>query len=115
MPHWWNQTLTLYRKLYTTDKDGRKKVSWKRETLHYCFVKKTMTQVLSGQIIHYEQAIFRVPVDQCFMFAEGDIIMIGDIQGASPSMDEDNTFVLDEVRDNSNLANAHYYGRSGSE
>lgn len=112
MPHWWNQTLTLYRKVISIGEDGRKKQAWKRELLQDCFAKKTATQSLNGQVIHVNQAIFRIPVSQCLMFSEGDIIMLGNIAAAEPSMDEGNTFVLEEVRDNSHLANAHFYGRS---
>lgn len=114
MPHWWNETLTLYRKTETKDENGRRKTDWKRELLRNCFAKTTMTQIYGGgQIVHAHSEIFRVPVDQCFMFAEGDIIMIGDIPDAIPPMTEGNTFVLEEVRDNSKMANAHFYGRSG--
>ena len=114
MPHWWNETLTLYRRLESKDENGRRTLAWNREVLKNCFAKKTMTQVYGGgQIIHVQKIIFRVPVDQCFIFAEGDIFMIGDIADKEPPMTEGNTFVLDEVRDNSKLANAHFYGRRG--
>lgn len=114
MPHWWNETLTLYRRLESKDENGRRTLAWKREVLKNCFAKKTMTQVYGGgQVIHAQETVFRVPIDQCFIFAEGDIIMIGSVADKVPPMTEGNTFVLDEVRDNSKLANAHFYGRSG--
>lgn len=114
MPHWWNETLTLYRRLESKDDNGRRVMSWKRETLRYCFAKNSMTQIYGGgQVVKLHEAVFRVPVDQCFIFAEGDILMIGDIADKAPPMTEGNTFVLEEVRDNSKLANAHFYGRSG--
>lgn len=114
MPHWWNETLTLYRRLESKDEDGRRIVAWEREVLKNCFAKKTMTQVYGGgQVIHAQETVFRVPVDQCFIFAEGDIIMIGENPSLEPPMIEGNTFILNEVRDNSKLVNAHFYGRSG--
>lgn len=115
MPHWWNETLTLYRKLEGKDENGRRQVSWKRETLKNCFAKDTMLQSFNdGQILFSHHEIFRVPVDQCFMFSRDDIIMIGDIPDAVPPMVAGNTFILEEVRDNSKLANPHFYGRSGA-
>lgn len=114
MPHWWNETLTLYRRLESKDENGRRTLAWKREVLQNCFAKKTMTQVYGGgQVIHTQETVFRVPVDQCFIFAEGDILMIGNIADREPPMIEGNTFILEEVRDNSKMANAHFYGRSG--
>lgn len=114
MPHWWNETLTLYRRLESKDESGRRALSWKREVLKNCFVKKTMTQVYGGgQVIHAQKTVFRVPIDQCFIFAEGDIVMIGENSSLEPPMTDSNTFVLNEVRDNSKMVNAHFYGRSG--
>ena len=115
MPHWWSETLTLYRRLEAKDEDGRRKVSWKRETLKHCFAKITSPLTYGGgQVITVKTAVFRVPVSECFMFARGDILMIGDVAEKEPPMVENNTFVLDEVYDNSRLANAHFYGRSGA-
>ena len=114
MPHWWNETLTLYRRLESKDENNHRTLAWKREVLKNCFAKKTMTQVYGGgQVIHAQETVFRVPVDQCFIFAEGDILMIGDIPEKEPPMTEGNTFILNEVCDNSKLVNAHFRGRSG--
>lgn len=115
MPHWWNEPLTLYRKQESKDENGRRQISWKRQTLKNCFARDTMVQTFNGgQVLFSHHEIFRVPADQCDMFAIGDIIMIGDIPEAVPPMTEGNTFILEEVRDNSKLINAHFYGRSGA-
>lgn len=115
MPHWWNETLTLYRKLEEKDENGRRKIAWKREILHHCFAKDSLLQEYNGgQVLHSHHVIFRVPADQCDMFKKGDILMIGEFTDGTPPQTEWNSFVLEEVRDNSNMVNAHFYGRSGT-
>ncbi len=38
MPHWWNETITIYRKQKTKGADGKTSVDWNREVLSGCFV-----------------------------------------------------------------------------
>jgi hypothetical protein len=59
MPHWWNETLTLYRRLESKDDNGRRVLSWKRETLRYCFAKNSITQIYGGgQVVKLHEAVF---------------------------------------------------------
>lgn len=109
-PHWWNDTITLYRKNQSRGQDGKTVTSWVREVLTGCFFGVTERQVFSGAaIVVQDSFIVRIPTSYD-IFAKGDIIIKGEIAAATPDKSSRNAFVINTVKDNSKLRNAHYYG-----
>lgn len=110
VPHWWDETLTLYRRQATRDANDRTVISWQREVLRNCFFGVTDKQYFDGSaIIRQPSFVVRVPSTYA-IFARGDIVMRGEIAGAMPDKAADNAFVINVVKDNSKMRNAHYYG-----
>ena len=109
MPEWWSDTLTLYRRVKTVT-DGKTLISWQREVLENCFLGVTKKQFFDGQhIIQQPSFIVRIPATYD-IFAKGDIILKGEIADATPDKTSENAFVINVVKDNSKMRNAHYYG-----
>lgn len=109
-PHWWDETLTLYRRQTSKDANGRTVISWKREILHNCFFGVTDKQYFDGAaVIRQPSFICRVPASYA-IFSRGDIIMRGEATADTPDRAAENAFVINIVKDNSKMRNAHYYG-----
>lgn len=112
-PHWWNDTLTLYRRQKDKDANDRTIISWQREVLHGCFFGVNEQQIFDGSaIIRQPSFIVRVPATYA-IFARGDVIMKGDVEAETPDKTADNAFVINIVKDNSKMRNAHYYYYGG--
>lgn len=108
-PHWWSETLTLYRRVKTVT-DGKTSISWQREVLHNCFFGVTDKQYFDGAaVIRQPSFICRVPASYA-IFNRGDIIMRGEVTSETPDKTADNAFVINVVKDNNKMRNAHYYG-----
>lgn len=110
VPHWWDETLTLYRRQATRDANGRTSISWQREVLHNCFFGVMDKQYFDGSaIIRQPSYVVRVPATYAIL-VKGDIIMRGEAADETPDKTADNAFVVNIVKDNSKMRNAHYYG-----
>jgi len=110
-PRWWNETLTLYRRVKTVT-NGKTAITWTREVLHNCFFGVTEKQFFDGQhVIRQPLFVVRVPASYD-IFAKGDIIMKGEIAESIPDKTSDNAFVINVVKDNSKMGGGtdHYYG-----
>lgn len=108
-PHWWNETLTLYRRVKTVT-NGKTAITWTREVLHNCFFGVTEKQFFDGQhVIRQPSFVVRVPASYA-IFNRGDIIMRGEATADTPDKAAANAFVINVVKDNSKMRNAHYYG-----
>ncbi len=110
MPHWWNETITIYRKQKTKGADGKTSVDWNREVLSGCFVGHTRQQTFDGNAIRSTDSwIVRIPA----MYAapqKGDIIMAGERLEDVPDKSSDEAMIVDVVHDNTKLRQPHWYG-----
>lgn len=109
-PHWWNETVTLYRKNQSRGQDGKTVTSWVREVLNGCFFGVTERQVFSGTaIVIQDSFIVRIPASYD-IFHKGDIVIKGETAAEAPDKNAPNAFVINTVKDNSKMRNAHYFG-----
>lgn len=119
-PHWWNETITRYRKTRERDEEGKTKTSWQSEVLRNCFWGETQSHGFRDNTLSTQNTlVVRIPAKECAPLNIGDIVIRGEVYDDIPVNGSGTelinkfkglAFVINTAKDNSKLRNAHYFG-----
>lgn len=114
----WNDTVTVYHRVKTTDTNGKTVTNWTPETVEGVFYGHSKRQVVNDIVlVEQDRHICRIPGDKLSDLERGDVICRGTVnieipENASPEkyLTAVDHFTADVVSDNRQLElTAHWY------
>lgn len=77
----WNDTVTVYHRVKTTDTNGKTVTNWTPETVEGVFYGHSKRQVVNGTVlVEQDRHICRIPGDKLSNLERGDIICRGSVE-----------------------------------